>query len=110
MPSTYKVLGQVRPANTLPNDLYTVPAGGQVVVSTIAVANLTANNVVYDIYIRPNGAAANEATAIVFGATIAPNTTQALTLGITADAADIISVDTATANAITFTAFGLEIV
>ncbi len=109
MASTYKVLGQVRPANTTPNDLYTVPAGGQVVVSTIAVANVTALDAVYDIYVRPDGAAAGAATAIVFGATIKGNTSQTLTLGITADAGDIISVDTGTANAITFTAFGLEI-
>lgn len=109
MPSTYKVLGQVRPANTTPNDLYTVPAGGQVVVSTIAVANVTGNDAVYDIYVRPNGATADASTAIVFGATVKANTSQTLTLGITADASDVISVDAGTANAITFTAFGLEI-
>lgn len=109
MPSTYKVLGQVRPADTNPANLYTVPTGGQVVVSTITVANVTATDAVFDIYVRPDGAAAGAATAIVFGATVKGNTSQTLTLGITADAGDIISVDTGTANAITFTAFGLEI-
>jgi hypothetical protein len=46
----------------------------------------------------------------VFDSAIAKNSTTTLTLGITGDAGDIISVATGTGNAITFTAFGLEIV
>lgn len=109
MASTYKVLGQVRPADTNPANLYTVPTGGQVVVSTIAVANVTNADAAFDIYVRPDGAAAGAATAVAFGVKAPKNATVTLTLGITADAGDIISVDTSVANAITFTAFGLEI-
>lgn len=109
MPSTYKVLGQLRPANTSVADLYTVPAGGQVVVSTIAVANTTTSTATYRIFVRPNGATADQGTAVVYDAVLAANSTTTLTLGITADAADVISVSSGTGNAVTFTAFGLEI-
>ena len=109
MASTYKVLGQARPADTNVADLYTVPTGGQVVVSTITVANTTALDATFNIYVRPNGATANEATAVTFGTTVKGNTTATMTLGITADAADVISIKSGTASAVTFTAFGLEI-
>jgi len=44
MASAYKILGQARPADTNVADLYTVPAGGQAVISTIIVANTTATD------------------------------------------------------------------
>lgn len=109
MASTYKVLGQARPANTNPATLYTVPAGGQTVVSTITVANVTANPAAFDIFVGVNGAAASPANAVAFGVTLTGSQTQALTLGITLDAADVIYVETSVANALTFSAFGLEI-
>lgn len=109
MASTYKVLGQARPADTNVADLYTVPTGGQVVVSTITVANVNGADATFDIYVRPNAAAAGQATAVAYGVAVKAGTTATMTLGITADAADVISVKSGTANAITFTAFGLEI-
>lgn len=109
MASSYKVLGQARPADTNVADLYTVPAGGQAVISTIIVANTTASDATFDLYVRPNGAAAGAATAIAFGTKVAANTSTSITVGATADAADVISIKSGTANAITFTAFGLEI-
>jgi hypothetical protein len=109
MASTYKVLGQARPANTSVADLYTVPAGGQAVISTIIIANTTAADATFDVYVRPDGATADEGTAIAFGSTVKANTSFSLTIGATADAADVISIKTGTANAVTFTAFGLEI-
>jgi len=42
MPINYKVLGQSNPAATTATTLYTVPAGTQAVVSTIAVCNQAA--------------------------------------------------------------------
>lgn len=110
MASSYKILGQSRPADTNVADLYTVPAGGQVVVSTIIIANTTALDATYDVYARPDAAAAGQGTAIAYGTTIKANTSTTLTLGLTANETDKISVKTNIANAITFTAFGLEIV
>lgn len=109
MASTYKVLGQVRPSTTNATDLYTVPSGGQVVVSTLTVTNLTASTVKYDIYIGVDGAAASEANALVYQANVTPNATVTITVGLTADAGDKIIVDSSVSNALTFQAFGLEI-
>jgi hypothetical protein len=109
MASLYKVLGQARPADTNVADLYTVPGGGQVVVSTIIIANTTALDATYNLYVRPDAATADEGTAVAYGTTVKANTSTSITIGATADAADVISVKSATANALTFTAFGLEI-
>jgi hypothetical protein len=109
MASTYKVLGQANPANTATATLYTVPAGGQAIVSTITVANVTSSPASFDIYIGVDGAVASTANALAFGVTLLASQTQALTLGVTADATDVIYVKTSVADALTFSAFGLEI-
>lgn len=109
MASTYKVLGQAKPADTNAAALYTVPAGGQAVVSTFTVANVTASPAAFDIYIGVDGAAAGAGNALAYGVTLLANQTQALTLGVTADAADVIYVKSSVADALTFSAFGLEI-
>jgi len=110
MASTYKVLGQTRPADTSAADLYTVPAGGQAVTSTLTVTNTTANQATYRIFVRVDGATATEANALAYDAQIAGNSTVTLTLGLTLDAADIYTVQSGTGNALTFQAFGLEII
>ena len=109
MASLYKVLGQVRPADTNVADLYTVPTGGQVIISTIIVANTTAIDATFDLYVRPNGATADQGTAIAYGTTVRANTSQSITIGATADADDVVSAKSGTADALTFTTFGLEI-
>lgn len=109
MASTYKILGQAKPADTNTVDLYTVPAGGQLVVSTITIANVTAEPASFDIYARQDGAAASTANAVAYNVTVVGASTLALTLGITADAGDIISAKSNVADALTFSAFGLEI-
>ena len=109
MASTYKVLGQAKPADTNTATLYTVPAGGQAVISTFTVANVTASPAAFDIYVGVDGAAAGDGNALAYGVTLLASQTQALTLGVTADAGDAIYVKSTVANALTFSAFGLEI-
>ena len=48
----YKILGQAAPADTNNADLYTVPSATEAIVSSIAVANVTATAATYRIYIR----------------------------------------------------------
>lgn len=110
MASTYKVLGQSRPADTNVADLYTVPTNGQVVTSTLSVSNNTGSGTTYRIFVRVDGAGASEDNALVYDATINANTTTTITIGLTADAGDVISVQSGSGNALTFQAFGLEIV
>ncbi len=105
----YKILGQAAPANTSIANAYTVPAGKQAILSSIAIANVSGSAAVYEIYIRLNGAAASVANALVFDASQAANSTTLIQGGITLSAGDIVSVQTATANAITFHVFGTEV-
>ncbi len=105
----YKVLGQVAPANTSITTAYTVPAGKEAIISNIAIANVTATAALYEVYVRVAGAAAAASNAFVFDASSAANSTTLIQGGITLSAGDIISVQTATANAITFHVFGTEV-
>jgi glucose-6-phosphate dehydrogenase assembly protein OpcA len=108
MPTTYKVLGQSNPSATTATTLYTVPSATEAVVSTIVIANLTATAATFRIAIRPNGATLANSQYIAYDITVGASDSTALTLGITMDAADIITVYASTAN-LTFTAFGSEI-
>lgn len=105
----YKVLGQVAPTNTSNTNIYTVPTNREAIISNIAVANVTGSAALYEIYVRVGGAAAGASNALVFDASAAGNTTTFIQGGITLSAGDIITVQTNTANAITFHVFGTEV-
>jgi len=108
MANAYKVLGQVAPAATTDTTLYTVPASTEAVISTIVVANRSATARTYDIAIRPDGdTLANEhyiAKTVIVGAS--DSTT--ITLGLTLDAADVVTVQASTTD-LSFNIFGSEI-
>lgn len=108
MPTNYKVLGQSNPSATTLTTLYTVPSATEAVISTIVVANLTASAATFRIAIRPNGASIANSQYIAYDITVGASDSTALTLGITIDATDVVSVYASTAN-LTFTAFGSEI-
>lgn len=109
MANTYKILGQARPADTAVADVYTVPAATQAIVSTISATNVdgVASNI--NIYVVASGDTAGVANALVYSAELGANTLQAFTLGVTLGAADKISVQSATGNAVTYQVFGQEI-
>lgn len=107
MPTSYKVLGQSNPAATTLTTLYTVPAATETVVSSIIIANLAASAATFRIAIRPNGASIANSQYIAYDVTVGASDSTALTLGVTLDATDVISVYASTAN-VTFSAFGSE--
>jgi hypothetical protein len=109
MPFTYKTLGQAAPSSTSNVDIYTVPSATQAVVSSIVVCNTTAEGTSFRIFQRIDGATAGTANAIAYDVDIAGNALVSIELKLTLDAADIISVRSATANALTFTVNGSEI-
>jgi hypothetical protein len=109
MATTYKVLGQSAPSATTNTDVYTVPSATQVVISTVTICNRTATATTYRIAIRPDNAAIANQHYIAYDAPIAGNDTVALTLGITVDATDVITVYAGNAN-LTFNIYGAEIV
>jgi hypothetical protein len=110
MSIAYKVLGQVAPTDTNNSNLYTVAAETQAVVSTIAVANTTNAAATGRIFVRPAGISAAAANALVYDASFGANSTTTFTIGITLNATDVITVQSSVANALTFHAFGSEIV
>jgi glucose-6-phosphate dehydrogenase assembly protein OpcA len=108
MANTYKVLGQSNPSATTLTTLYTVPSSTEAVVSTITVANLGGSSATYRIAVRPDGATVANQHYVAYDVTVAANDTTTITLGITLNAADIVSVYASTAT-MAFNAFGSEI-
>jgi hypothetical protein len=108
MATVYKVLGQSAPAATTAADAYTVPSLKYAVVSTITVCNRATGAATYRVSVRPNGDAQADQHYIAYDATVPANDTIALTLGLTADAADVFTVYASTAN-VSFNVFGSEI-
>jgi hypothetical protein len=108
MATTYKVLGQSAPSATTDTNIYTVPASTQAIISTITVANRSTSSRTYRISIRPDGATLANQHYIAYDVVIGANDTTALTLGVTLDATDVITVYASTAD-LTFNIYGSEI-
>jgi hypothetical protein len=108
MPTTYKVLAQSAPSATTNTDIYTVPSSTQTVISTLVVANRALTDATYRIAVRPNGATLANQHYIAFDVTVGGGDSTNLTLGITVDAADVLTVYASTAN-LSFNVFGTEL-
>jgi len=108
MATTYKVLGQLAPALNTDTTLYTCPSSTEAVISSLVVTNRGSGSGTYRIAIRPNGASLSAEHYVAFDATIAPNSFVSLTLGLTIDSTDVITVRASTAD-FSFSAYGSEI-
>lgn len=108
MATTYKVLGQSAPSATTATDIYTVPASTMAVLSTIVVANRAATDATYRIAVRPNGATLANQHYIAYDVTVGASDSTTITLGITMDAADVLTVYASNTN-LSFNVFGSEI-
>ena len=108
MATNYKVLGQSIPSAATATTLYTVPASTQSVVSTITVCNQAATAATYRIAIRVAGASLATSQYIAYDVSLPANASDTLTLGITLNATDVITVYSSTAT-MSFGAFGSEI-
>lgn len=108
MATNYKVLGQSNPAATTLTSLYTVPSATEAVVSSISVANLAASDATFRIAVRPNGASIANEHYLAYDITVGASDTTIITVGLTLDATDVISVYASSANVV-FHAYGSEI-
>lgn len=108
MPTSFKVLGQVATAATTDTTLYTVPASTESIISTLIVANRSATAADFRIAIRPNGDTLADLHFIAFDVAVGASDSTTLTLGLTVNAADVITVRASTAD-LTFSVFGSEI-
>jgi hypothetical protein len=108
MPNAYKVLGQNDLAATTLTDVYTVPASTETVISTIVIANRTASAESFRIAIRTGGDSVEDKHYIAYDVPIAANDSTTLTLGVTLEATDVLSVY-ASAVDLSVNVFGTEI-
>jgi hypothetical protein len=106
--NAYKVLGQLAPAATTATNVYTVPAATETVISTIVVANRAATAGSFRLSVRPNGATQADYHYIAYDVPIAANDSTTLTLGITVDAADVVTFYASSAD-MSINVFGTEI-
>lgn len=108
MANAYKVLGQSAPSATTDTNVYTVPAATEAVISTIIIANRANTAGTYRLAVRPDGGAISNLHYIAYDIPIAGNDSTTLTLGVTLNAADVVTVYCSSAN-MSVNIFGTEI-
>lgn len=108
MANAYKILGQSNPSATTNTDLYTVPASTEAVISTLIVCNQDSSDATYRVAVRPDGTAVAAEHYVAYDVTVGASDSTTLTLGITMNAADVLTVYGSTAT-LSFNAFGTEI-
>ena len=108
MATTYKVLGQIAPSAASATTAYTVPSATQAVISTITACNQGTGSTTIRIAVRPDAATLEAKHYLIYDVTLGAGQTAAFTLGITADASDVVTVQASTAS-VSFNVFGTEI-
>lgn len=108
MANVYKVLGQSAPSATTDTDIYTVPSATEAVISTIVIANRSGSDATYRIAVRPDGATIADEHYVAYDITVGAGDSTGLTLGVTMNAADVLTVQASSAD-LSFSVFGSEI-
>lgn len=108
MATTYKVLGQSAPVANTDTTLYTVPSSTQAVCSTLVICNSSDSPQYYRVAIRPNGETLASKHYIAFDTMVLPFDSSNITIGISMDAADVVTVRSSSAD-LSFNLFGTEI-
>lgn len=108
MATIYKVLGQAATSATTNTDIYTVPSATQAIISSIVVANRASTSATYRIAVRPAGASIANEHYIAYDVTVGANDSTSLSLGLTLDATDVLTVYASSAN-LSFGVFGSEV-
>jgi len=108
MANAYKVLAQSAPSAATATDVYTVPAATETVISTVIIANRAAAAGTFRLSVRPNGGTQTNAMYCAYDVPVAANDSTTLTLGLTMDATDVITVYCSSAD-MSINIFGTEI-
>ena len=109
MATSYKSLGQLDLTTTSLTTLYTCPTGTETVISTVIIANRTASVTTFRLAIRVDGDAISNQHYIAYDVPVAANDSTTLTLGITLQATDVVTVSAGTADRLSVNAFGAEV-
>lgn len=107
MASSYKTLGQVKPAATTATTLYTVPSATNTVCSTLVICNQGVSTTVR-VAIRPAGATLSAEHYILYDTAVNANDSVFLTVGVSLATTDVVTVYAGTAT-VSFNLFGSEI-
>jgi hypothetical protein len=104
----YRVLGQKSPAANQNWDIYTVTGPKDAVVSSITVANRNTDSATFRIAVRPDDATLTDDHYIAYDVQVNSNSTTALSLGITMNENDRLTVRSSS-GLVSFSVFGTEI-
>ena len=105
-----KQLGQHRINSTTATSLYSPGAGVTAIIKSVIVCNQTATSADFRLFIDDDGTTFDESTALFFDTPVGANSTVEIdTFWPMNNSAGNLATRTDTANAITFTAFGVEI-
>lgn len=112
MPTKYKILGQAIPAPNVYVDMYAVPTGNSAVISTLNIANLGTANVSFRVALKQGnvtaGAWPTNKQFIAYEVPLPGNDAIGLSLGITLDQTDVVTVLSFQGN-VAFNLFGSEL-
>lgn len=109
MPESVKVLGQAALTAETDTNVYTVPASTSAVISTIVLANRAGSATTFRLAVRPNGATIANEHYVAYDIPLAANDSTTLTLGITMDAADVLTAYSGAGSSVSVNVFGTEI-
>lgn len=105
-----KQLGQHRINSTTATSLYSPGASTTAVIKSVVICNQTSSADTFRLFVDDDGTTYDQTTSLYYDTDIAANTTiQIDTYWPMNDANGNLATQNATANAITFTAFGVEI-
>lgn len=108
MATAYKVLGQSAPSATTETTVYTVPSATEAVISTVILANRAGTAGTFRLAVRPNGVTLSNEHYLAYDVPLAANDSTTLTLGITMDTSDLLTVYCSSAD-MSVNVFGTEI-
>ena len=109
MATSYKSLGQLDLTTTSLTTLYTCPSGTETVISTVIIANRDDEATTFRLAIRVDGDAISNQHYIAYDVPVAANDSTTLTLGITLQATDVVTVSASDADRLSINAFGAEV-
>jgi hypothetical protein len=110
MATSYKTLGQLDLTSATLTTLYTCPSATETVLSTVVIANRASAADTFRLALRTDGDAISDKHYLAYDVPVAANDSTTLTLGITMEATDVLSVAAAgTASELSINAFGAEV-
>jgi len=108
--TSYKPLGQLDLTTASLTTLYTCPSSTETVISTVILANRSSSADTFRLAVRPDGEAIADKHYVAYDVPVAANDSTTLTLGITLEATDVLSVAAGgTASTMSANAFGAEV-